>query len=110
MRIDVDGHDTPFRNPDAPSPLPGRTVGVGIRWTAHLCPFHTSASVSRLPPIAPTAVHAVTAAQETPRSSLFGLSPSGFPVVLRDQALPFQCSANVSSCVGPVRLWHAVEQ
>ena len=74
-------------------------AALGVAWIAQLPPLHDSASVSELPPLlvyAPTAVHALGVAHETPYRRL-DLEPLGFGVACIDQAPPLHCSARVTS-------------
>jgi hypothetical protein len=74
--------------------------------TAHLIPFHRSASVTS-PKIAallvafPTAVHAVAEMQEIPVRAL-AWAPVGLGVGWVAQAVPFQASASVTPAAAPL--------
>ena len=95
----------------AASPVPTDRPGLGVAWIRQLVPFHRSASdtVMLLPPdaprppgvlivVAPTAVQAAAAEQDTARNSL-PVDPAGLGVAWMCQLVPFHASA--SSAVLP---------
>jgi hypothetical protein len=96
----------------AASPVPTDRPGLGVAWIRQLVPFHRSASdtVMLVPPdaprppgvlivVAPTAVHAAAAEQDTARNSL-PVDPAGLGVACICQLVPFHASA--SSAVLPL--------
>src|SRR5438094_362419 len=71
-------------------------VGFGLVWTAHVLPFHRSASVRVEPEPSsywPTAVQAVAVGHETPERTEL-VAPLGCGAVSRLQLVPFQLSAS----------------
>jgi hypothetical protein len=88
----ADVHDTPA------SWLLLAPAGLGEVWIAQLEPFHCSVNVSCVPALSvkyPMAVHTVIDVHDTPVSWLF-IAPAGLGMVWIDQAVPSQCSANVT--------------
>jgi len=85
VQADDEVHDTEVRMGDGP--------GLGADWMLHASPFHRSASVPRLE--APTAVHTVEDAHDTPEKPL-PCAPAGFGVGCTAQEEPFQRSASVT--------------
>jgi hypothetical protein len=76
----------------------GPADGFGVRWTVHVCPFHSSATVfdgpSPQPPL-PTAIHIDVDGHEMPSSC----TPPGvddFGVCSTVHLEPFQRSASVT--------------
>jgi hypothetical protein len=88
MHAEGDVHATPFRKPPP-------CDGLGVGWIRHRLPSHRSARGWNAPArltLAPTAMHADGAVQETPDRELTA-APRGLGVGWMRHVLPFQCSA-----------------
>src|SRR6266542_673068 len=91
VHADGDVQDTLFR-------LPPPCLGLVVGWMRHLVPSHRSARVWNAPArvmLAPTAVHADGAVQETPDRELTA-APRGLGVGWMRHVLPFHRSARVT--------------
>ena len=91
VHADGDVQDTPFR-------LPPPGAGLGVGWIRHRLPSHRSARGWNAPArvmLAPTAMHADGAVQETPDRELTA-APRGLGVGWIRHVLPFHRSARVT--------------